>query len=451
MNDLQEPVDKWVVEIEGRLGNPDRFLRASMDGNIENCPSIFGNWQSWDDFGASFIPETNKWQFVACMTHWFGLNLKSYYEYMQGKVDRAWSYYHGVDEQFHTAENSKRFIEHLLVSSCFLILVMVYVTDNEGHRKVILDEIAKKTSFPKCQTETDFGNLFNFNHNIEKIRLYMITMNYQIPWFVLEAVCTELSNIRNLLNTPIHKFAITCLPKIPRMDPSKNSENGTLPEGGFKHLLHIFHWSRTLNGKYTINPDDDKAMREFHIPSVTELQLSQTVFVKDEGGSVDVCYSDNRRVSGVMRLAPLHLLDFSTQLYESLLRFENHCWLPLEVTFTAYVACMACFLKTESDVRVLREKGIIPGTSFDDKDVLRFVQKMKTFIAGNLTMPRELVVLEENVMAHHKRSVYRLIGEFKKRYCSNTWIIISVIAGILLFVLTFIQALYGTLSYYKQS
>ncbi|XP_078150060.1 UPF0481 protein At3g47200-like [Carex rostrata] len=451
-NEMDE-MDEWVVDIEGRLEDPDisHAPRPSMDSDSsdsEEEPSIFGKWECWDDFGASFIPERKKWQIIACMTHWFGLNLKSYLEYMQGKVDLAWSNYREVDEQFHTAENSKRFIEHLLVSSCFLIFVIVFSNNDKRYRKVILNEIGNQNNFPKCLTCKDLGKLITFlEEDPGKNQRYMVTMKYQIPWFVLEAIYTELSNIGKLLDIPIHKLALTVLPRSPRMHPSKE-DGGTVPQGGFKHLVHIFHWSRTLHGEDT-SKATNKTIGRFHIPSATELQLSQTVFMKDESGSIDVSYSDDKRLTGVMQLTLWHILQYSSVLYESLISFEQwyrDCGIP----FTAYIACMACLLKTEADVQVLRESGVIPGTTFDDKDVLCCVNELKTFISGNLILPNELVILEEKVMAHHKKSVYRVIGDFKKLYCSNPWIIFSIIAGILLFALTFIQTIYGTLSYYKQ-
>ncbi|KAF3325304.1 hypothetical protein FCM35_KLT10375 [Carex littledalei] len=224
----------------------------------------------------------------------------------------------------------------------------------------------------------------------------------------------------------------------------------TIPEGGFKHLVHIFHWSSIPNGKYVLDPSrtNNLTISNFHIPSASELQLSQTVFIKDRGGSIDVSYGDGR-ISGVMQLTPWKLHHISTKLYESFLIFEQN-YLEVGKPFTAYVACLYCLLKTEADVKILRENGIIRNTIFDDKNVLCYVQELKTLIDDTLRMPNELVILKEKVMEHHKKSIYRVYGEFKKRYCSNTWIVISVIAGILLFVLTFIQTVYGTLSYYKQ-
>ena len=77
--------------------------------------------------------------------------------------------------------------------------------------------------------------------------------------------------------------------------------------------------------------------------------------------------------------------------------------------------CMASLLKTEEDVRVLRANGIIASTSFDDKVILHYVQELKKIIPDGLKIPKELVLLQNKVMAHYKRSSYRIYGEFKKR------------------------------------
>ena len=150
-----------------------------------------------------------------------------------------------------------------------------------------------------------------------------------------------------------------------------------------------------------------------------------------------------------MQLAPWHISQYNIKNYQSLLKFEQsypYCGLP----FTAYVACLVCLLQKEADVRLLRAKGIIPSTRNDEKDVLGYVQQFKTLLHDNAIMTNDLDILSKKVMAHHERKSTRCYGEFKSRYCSNPWITISVIAGILLFVLTFMQTLYGTLSYYKQ-
>ncbi|XP_078149452.1 uncharacterized protein LOC144544769 [Carex rostrata] len=373
-NDDQELVDEWVVEIEGRLENPDNShatRRPSMDSNLEEYPSIIGNWQCWDDFGASFIPEHLKWIFVASMTHYFGLNVRSYIVYMQEKVDLAWSYYRGVD-QFRTAENNKRFIEHLLVNCCFLIFSMILLS-GEKELKDSWYEIINKDN-PKGLSDKDIQNIIDFiTREPNQTVSYLLTMNYQIPWFLVEAVYTELSNINKLFAPPIHKIAYLFCDGLPPDYFNIIDGDYTVPEDGFKHLLHIFHWSRTPDEKYVHNLTIQKWFGDFHIPSATELQLSQTVFIKDEDGTI-MSYSDRR----VMQLTPWELYNYSPKLYESLLRFEDLYFIRCGYLFSSYVTCMASLLQTEADVRVLRANDIIPSTSFDDKNVLRCIQELKT-------------------------------------------------------------------------
>ncbi|XP_078168912.1 uncharacterized protein LOC144563318 [Carex rostrata] len=449
-------MDDWVVEIGARHIPPgfSHATRPSMDSNLEKRPSIFGNWQCWDDFGASFLPETEKWQIFACMTHWYDLNVRSYLEYLQKKEALAWSYYRGVNKQFR-AENCKRFIEHLMLNSCFLIFVMLYHSEEES-KKVIMDKANDQNSLPIGLTFIDINSSLKFvAADSLLIFNYLFILKYQIPWVFVEAVYTEFSNLSKLCVIPIHKLARIFMQKLHPIEHPSKVDGSTVPKGGFKHLVHIFHWSRQPDEEYVV--DSTRGINTFHIPSASKLQLSQIVFQKDMGATIDVSYSNNKRVSAVMKLTPWYLSPLDRVLYGSLLSFEDQYYIvedqyriDREMPFTTHFACIACLLKTEADVQVLRESGVIESTTFDYKDVLLCVQELKACITGNLLLPNKLVTLEKNVVAHHNKSVYRAIGEFKERYCSKPWIIISVIAGISLFVLTFIQTLYGTLSYYKQ-
>ena len=102
------------------------------------------------------------------------------------------------------------------------------------------------------------------------------------------------------------------------------------------------------------------------------------------------------------------------------------------------------------NVKILRANGIIQGTVVDDLLIWDKVHQFSSSIIDDVCMPNDLNILSEKVRAHHERSYSRSYAELKSRYFANPWITISVVAGILLFVLTFIQTIYGTLNYYKQ-
>ena len=95
-------------------------------------------------------------------------------------------------------------------------------------------------------------------------------------------------------------------------------KGGNLPSGGFKHLLHIFHWTRTPEeeGRWLVHtkPEQEqqpaKRFAEFYIPNAMNLLESATSFKRLDSSSIDVAYSD-KRISALMQVTPLHLFPYS--------------------------------------------------------------------------------------------------------------------------------------------
>ncbi|XP_078153363.1 uncharacterized protein LOC144548536 [Carex rostrata] len=449
----ESQAERWVWNVERMLQKvtfpdiPTKSLQASTDS--EEKPSIFCEKENlpFVYFGEYNYPicgirsDFSGWQFVGFMRRWFDLDLRSYNQYIQEKKHLARGYYHR--DYF---DNDTYLLEHLLINSCILVFAIL-LFQNVRNGIEILSGTKEINRDREDQRSKEFYILYQYiMKDPMKIKLQMLTMHYQTPWFVVERIYTNCSNLSNHVGTPIDKLALSCFDDLyPGMHKSKvHGDTSTLPPGGFKHLLHMFHWSRTPEENFLVETSSlfIRKMVDYYIPSVTELQLFGTVFEKHAGGSIDMSFYD-RRLSGVgvMQLAPWHMLTDSSTLVTELLRFERqyvNCGFP----FTAYFASMACMLKTEADVQVLRANGvIIPSTRFDDKDILCCVRELKSEIDDNIAMPNPLKSLEEKVMAHYQRSSYRVYGEFKRRYCSNPWITVSVIAGICLFFLNLIQTL----------
>ncbi|CAO2145128.1 unnamed protein product [Urochloa humidicola] len=86
-----------------------------------------------------------------------------------------------------------------------------------------------------------------------------------------------------------------------------------------------------------------------------------------------------------------------------------------------------------------------------EEDVLSFLHDIGSFLVDEVRacIPDDLHSLSGKVIEHHERDVSISYSEFKSQFCPNRWVIISVIAAITLFVLTFIQTIYSALAYYK--
>ncbi|XP_078149692.1 uncharacterized protein LOC144545013 [Carex rostrata] len=464
-NDAQQ-FEEWVVNIGDKHNEPfsnipTESLQASTDS--EENPSIFTacddgrliyfrSYYLHPDFGLR--KSCRGWQFVAFMRRWFDLDVGSYLEYIQEKEHIALGYYREKGSFY----SKEVFREYLLINSCILVFVIL-LFQNVQDGIEILSGTKEKRRDPKDQRSIEFYILYQYiMEDSMKIKLQMLTMDYQIPWFLVECMYKKHSNLSELVGTPINELAFSCFddlyPGVHRSKVHGGTGIGTLPPGGFKHLLHIFHWTRTPAGKYQgetrslLKPT--KKMDNFYVPTATDLKLSATVFEKHAG--IHVSFHD-RRLSGVMEIAPLHIFKYSISIYNELLEFERgymDCGFPV----TAYVACIVYLLHTEGDVRILRANGIIPSMGNDENDVLCSVKELKELICwDDIPMSDDLYDFSKKVRAHHERPSSKYYGEFKSRYCANPWIAISVVAGVCLFFLTFfqsvIQAVFGTLSYLK--
>nr|CAD1831510.1 unnamed protein product [Ananas comosus var. bracteatus] len=219
----------------------------------------------------------------------------------------------------------------------------------------------------------------------------------------------------------------------------------------FHHLLHLFHWSRIPKEGYEMDYEDrrSKNVSEQYIPSATELQKSATKFKKKHSGSsLDVTFNRGPTfVSGVINIPILQLYNYSKPIFRNLIAFEATPASSV-LCFTAYMACMSCMLQREDDVKLLRDRGIVASTNYKDADILKFFEELNKEIEG-VEMPETLRKLYTDVMDHHNSRISKWWGDFMLQYCPNFWVGLSLVAAILIFTLSFLQAFSGMLSYYR--
>ena len=143
-------------------------MQASTDNNCEEKPSIFYdlprlflNPPRLVYFGFDSFDETTGWQFVAFMTQWFDLNVRSYLQYMQEKEDLAWGYYLKLQDQEYRSHRRKPFLELLLLNSCILIFAIV-LFQNVRNGVEILSGTKEKWSDPSDQRSREFYILYQY-------------------------------------------------------------------------------------------------------------------------------------------------------------------------------------------------------------------------------------------------------------------------------------------------
>lgn len=221
--------------------------------------------------------------------------------------------------------------------------------------------------------------------------------------------------------------------------------------GQFLHLLHLFHWSRIPKEGYEMDHEDrgSRNALQLYIPSATELQKSATKFKKKHSGSsLNITFNRGlTSVSGAINIPILQLYDYSKLIFRNLIAFEATPTNSV-LCFTAYTACMSRMLQREDDVKLLREGGIVASTNYKDADIVKFFEELNKEVEG-VEMPDTLRKLYTDVTDHHNSRISKWWGNFMLQYCPNFWVGLSLIAAILIFTLSFLQALYGMLPYYR--
>jgi Plant protein of unknown function len=425
--------------------------------------------------------DDSKWGYVTFMTKWLGLNVNSYIRYLKQSEDLAWSYYDCQFQNFFNdykyfddnvrqfmdkcllwiqwsaqkQEQKQYFLEYLIAHSCFLVFSIILFQNIRNGQEILNDTRANNISHTDLRSR-HFSTLYQeIMKDQIRTKLSMLRLENQIPWFAVEAVFRNSNLSKHFGDTSIERLAISCFDNLyPRANKSK-VKGGSFPSRGFKHLLHIFHWTRTPKRKWLVMDTKSKQIQtaknflEFYLPNATNLQESATSVKRLDGGSIDVTYSNNR-LWALMQITPLHIFSYSDDIFTILLNFEQR-YLECGLSVTSYLACMKSLLQTKADVKLLQKSSILQNTLKGEQDILTFVHNMPIVLVENLNdcMPDDLNSLSEKVIKHHEGSVSRAYSEIKSQFFPNKWVIISIIGAIILFVLTIIQTVYNVRRYYK--
>ncbi|KAJ1690360.1 hypothetical protein LUZ63_014515 [Rhynchospora breviuscula] len=487
------PIEQWIENFESDLDNyelPDQtisFMHAKRTNTTEQQTdkiSIFWHnkpivaYVGFLLYHDLFLPEEkqhlqkekrclrhelvsreprliNMKKYAAFMKRWIGLNLNNHLRYIQERENQVRCYYSGFLKNF-LIKDRQTFLETLTNVSCFLAFAIISFQNVISNGIKILRDSRDRESETQNERSTHFSILYQeiMQQQLE-IKLDMLNLSNQIPWFAVQAVFSnsDLSKLLNDTGTDIHSLVFSCFDDLyPSVYKFKvHGGPSKYPKGGFKHLLHIFHWTRTPEEKYPhgfSSAQSPKTLDTFYIPSATDLLESATVFYKIDDSSNDVRYHD-KIITAQMHLTPLILCEYSLELFGSLLDFEQwylDCGFPV----TKYIACMARLLQTEEDVKLLEQKGIVrTSTVTDRQNTLREIKKIGSVLPVMSYLPDEIDDMSKKVRKHHDSRASRLSADLKSQFCPNKWVFISVTAAICLFILSFIQTLYGTLGYYK--
>ncbi|KAK1297774.1 UPF0481 protein [Acorus calamus] len=320
---------------------------------------------------------------------------------------------------------------------------------------------------PEGEEEPERGEIQNLLYALELVDHDLLKIENQIPFFVVEALFDLLLPPEGK-NIPLFELATHLLNKIDQSEYYVRIGN---PK--FHHLLHLFHillapdprksepptppWlarpnkqpaSRGAKSILSCFRQDSKRKQELPWPSGTGWMLSAT-----EQKEAGVVFKQKRQCSfidvtfnnGVMEIPVLCIYENTFPIFRNLIAFEQ-CYPKTRDHITYYAVFMESMIKTPGDVKALQSEGILRIGKSNEVEVARLFNELCTevFVNNSMSYLNDLFY-KVNEHCGSKWNKWRAV--LARNYFNNPWSIISLVAAILVIVLTFLQTYTSLYSY----
>ncbi|KAJ3693786.1 hypothetical protein LUZ60_009266 [Juncus effusus] len=489
-------IRKMDVEIRQSLLSvkTPRLIETDTDGpraSIFDVPDRvelvvpIGPYHSTDDRNKALISVRRKWICVKYLIEYFSLNFSNCLTQIELEKERISKYY---AENMLTVYNSNdTFKELFFLDSCFIWFFIyivgykyLYPTKNEG---------TNSTKLISLQNIVDQHLLSYITCKENQIKMELLMLGNQIPWFLIEVINNNVVNIDILHSTPI------CFESIYPGIGTMSMDAYPFRNESFQHLLHVFHCSLVSKRKYSkhwayqifrvfglpgllkaaimklksaitmlisasfisskenlisppTNSDDKKDesidLLKFEtslcVPNAVELHESSTSFKRLRGSFDIIFHRKSTWPSATMQISPLHIFDYSSTIFKHLIKFEQK-YQRCGFHVTGYMTRIARLLQTKEDVNLLRKNNILPNTMTNDEQILEFVQEMRVETRG-ARVPHDLKEFYRKVTKHHGGKLNRAYGGFKNHFCPSPWITFSFLGGFIIFIITIVKTIY---------
>ncbi|XP_073053541.1 UPF0481 protein At3g47200-like [Primulina eburnea] len=314
--------------------------------------------------------------------------------------------------------NAAEFTEMLVLDGCFVIeLVRKYNMFHESTKK----------------NDPIFGRAWMR----ASISWDLMLFENQIPFFVLCKLfdLIEVPNNHSRLMYLALKFMHNIFPGKGCRSNIEKSSNET------KHLLELIHFSwRPLLTTLDIDDNKHDGHRTWRfINSATELRNANVKLKRSERGSL----FDIRFENGYLLLPPLYIGDRTESFFRNLIAYEQYFGDAFNYV-TDYVTFLHCLINSSGDVEILCRHGIMDNWLGDGKVVSNMFIKLGDFVSCN---GQNFIYSKifECVNAYCERRRNRWMANLKQHHLNSPWAIMSILAAIILLLLTATQTVFSGL------
>ncbi|XP_030514165.1 UPF0481 protein At3g47200-like [Rhodamnia argentea] len=273
---------------------------------------------------------------------------------------------------------------------------------------------------------------------IHDIKFDILKVENQIPFAIIEDLLALHQSTRNSDDERLSLGVLT-------------HEFFKLHLGGITEIGDDFSKVSSMNSSHFVS-----ALRNYNLPSVTPsrpkkvikslatpsvMELSQAG-VKFQVGSGKSLF-DVRFSNGTLEIPKLNIYFGADVLLRNLIGFERcNC---LENYINDYIIFIGLLVHCPEDVEMLVEEGIIRISTWDSKEVFALI---KSLVKGARFIPDDFYFsgLCTELNEYYRIPWHRWKAMLKRDYFNSPWSIISVVAAVVLLLLTLVQTVFSVIS-----
>ncbi|KAF6153872.1 hypothetical protein GIB67_001105 [Kingdonia uniflora] len=327
--------------------------------------------------------------------------------------------------------DSDDFVQMMAIDGCFIIeLLRLY-------HKVNVDD-----------------PIFTTRWMLRMLQRDLLMLENQLPFFVLQ----ELFNLTRSGKEPcLIELSLKFFdPLLPREKKLLNVN----PLIEYDHLLDLFRTTflsfiqqmKPTTGWRSIARPQRSGSRSLPlveerqlIHSVTELQEAGVKFKKRNGHDL----LDIEFEKGVLKIPPLYIDDNTVPLLLNFVAYEQ-CDEEAEPYFTDHLMFFDSLLNSVTDVEILHKNGIVNHVLGSDKDVVNLFNKLGREIVYDVEdchLAAQMKGVNDYYKSYYKKKCHLWRTNLIRDFFSSPWTFLSLLAAIVLLLLTIAQTVMAFFSY----
>eukprot|EP00250_Pteridium_aquilinum_P020983 c25000_g1_i1 orf=476-1924(-) len=462
MESLKSEERQWVVHIKSCLGDvkfreslhpPSIFMASSPLRGLKHeafVPQVvaigpyhsdlgphhssFPDNQETDRYKAIAAKEMEKHKIMACRSVEKNLNGRSFCSLADEFLKMIQQIRDEYDTELESCQVDEKLAYMLALDAAF---VVEFLRFNAGMKCGFNDYINRRFPTPLRKS----------------ILQDFVLLENQLPLFLLLKVmsldedCATAAGAAEVLGVLIKKVACEVLPFSALSEDSVRSIADRVSER--KHLLDCLYGVVTYGGGCMSSSSDSTVQKDTlvekptHFPRAVELFNSGITFKGIELCNMISVKFDPKKA--ILYVPKIRVGDDTEKFFRNLIAYESH--LIDEVHVLSYLRFMNSLIDGPDDVALLVEKGVLAQDIGSNEEVADMWNRLCINTMRVCSAEHEKVA--QQLLRHCQYRLNALKAEFKRKYLSRPWLVLSVLSGASLLIMTLLITLYTIELYNK--